>query len=197
MTRIRCTSMALCLVLLLSLSAGHTSGATTAPATPPKTTSLDVQGTDVRDVLRLLAETGGVNIVASGEVQGTITVRLVDVPWEQALDAVLKLTGLAVHLPIIWHDCHVMLPIRYCHVMLPIALEGVLSVARILLIPTASFNSLSCHSCARGRCHLSILAHPDVLRSSWDLCPLPPRKMAAPSGATSEARVPDACSGES
>jgi type IV pilus assembly protein PilQ len=49
----------------------------------------------VRDVLRLLAETGGVNILASGAVQGTITVRLVDVPWEQALDAVLKLTGLA------------------------------------------------------------------------------------------------------
>ena len=38
---------------------------------------------------------GGVNILASGEVQGTITVRLVDVPWEQALEAVLKLTGLA------------------------------------------------------------------------------------------------------
>ena len=95
MTRIRCTSLVLCLVLLLSLSPRHTSGATTAPATPPKTISLDVQGTDVRDVLRLLAETGGVNILASGEVQGTITVRLVDVPWEQALEAVLKLTGLA------------------------------------------------------------------------------------------------------
>jgi type IV pilus assembly protein PilQ len=93
--RICCTSMALCLVLLLSLSAGHTSRATTAPATSPKTVSLDVQGTDVRDVLRLLAETGSVNILASGEVQGTITVRLVDVPWEQALEAVLKLTGLA------------------------------------------------------------------------------------------------------
>ena len=91
----RCTSMVLCLVFLLSLSPRHTSGATTAPATPPKTISLDVQGTDVRDVLRLLAETGGVNILASGEVQGTITVRLVDVPWEQALEAVLKLTGLA------------------------------------------------------------------------------------------------------
>jgi type IV pilus assembly protein PilQ len=95
MTCIRCTSMALCLVLLLSLSPRHSAGATTAPATPPKTISLDVQGTDVRDVLRLLAETGGVNILASGEVQGTITVRLVDVPWEQALEAVLKLTGLA------------------------------------------------------------------------------------------------------
>jgi type IV pilus assembly protein PilQ len=49
----------------------------------------------VRDVLRLLAETGGVNILASGEVQGTVTTRLVDVPWEQALAAILKLTGLA------------------------------------------------------------------------------------------------------
>ena len=95
MARLRCTSMALCLVLLLSLSVGHTSRATAAPAPPPKTVSLDVQGTDVRDVLRLLAETGGVNIVASGDVQGTVTVRLVDVPWEQALEAVLKLTGLA------------------------------------------------------------------------------------------------------
>jgi type IV pilus assembly protein PilQ len=91
----RSTSMVLCLVLLLNLSPGHTSGATAAPATSPKTISLDVQGTDVRDVLRLLAETGGVNILASGEVQGTMTVRLVDVPWEQALEAVLKLTGLA------------------------------------------------------------------------------------------------------
>jgi len=81
-------------MLLLHLSPGHTSGVIAAPATPPKTISLDVQGTDVRDVLRLLAETGGINILASGEVQGTMTVRLVDVPWEQALDAVLQLTGL-------------------------------------------------------------------------------------------------------
>jgi type IV pilus assembly protein PilQ len=95
MTHILCTSMALCLVLLLHLSLGHTSEVMAAPAPPPKTISLDVQGTDVRDVLRLLAETGGVDILASGEVQGTITVRLVDVPWEQALEAVLKLTGLA------------------------------------------------------------------------------------------------------
>jgi type II secretory pathway component HofQ len=95
MTRVGCMSMALCLVLLLHLSLGHTSEVTAAPAPPPKTISIDVQGTDVRDVLRLLAETGGVNILASGEVQGTMTVRLVDVPWEQALEAVLKLTGLA------------------------------------------------------------------------------------------------------
>jgi type IV pilus assembly protein PilQ len=91
----RCTSMTLCLMLLLSLSSGHTSGATVAPVTVSKTISLDVQGADVRDVLRFLAETGGVNILASAEVQGIVTTRLVDVPWAQALEAVLKLTGFA------------------------------------------------------------------------------------------------------
>jgi type IV pilus assembly protein PilQ len=93
--RLRCTSIALCLMLVLSLSARHTHGATTAAVTPRKPVSLDVQGADVRDVLRWLADTGGVNILTSGEVQGTVTTRLLDVPWEQALKAVPQLTGLA------------------------------------------------------------------------------------------------------
>src|SRR4029077_16083589 len=95
MTRMGYTSMALCLLLVLSLASRPTYGATTAPDTPGKTVSLDVQGADVRDVLRLLAETGGINILTSGDVQGTITTRLLDVPWEQALEAILALTGLA------------------------------------------------------------------------------------------------------
>lgn len=67
-----------------------------ASAAPPvdRPISLDVQGADVQDVLRLLAETAGVNIITSGDVQGTVTMRLQDVPWEQALSAVLHLTGL-------------------------------------------------------------------------------------------------------
>jgi len=43
----------------------------------------------------LLAEAGGVNLLMSGDVQGTITLRLHAVPWAQALAAVLTLTGLA------------------------------------------------------------------------------------------------------
>jgi len=93
--RLHYISMALWLMLVLSLSARHTHGATMAPATPSKTVSLDVQDADVRDVLRLLADTGGINILTSGEVQGTVTTRLLDVPWEQALEAILQLTGLA------------------------------------------------------------------------------------------------------
>lgn len=94
MMHLRSINIVLGLVCLLSFSPLPAPGAA-APSTPGKTISLDVQSADVREVLRLLAETGGVNILASGEVQGTITTRLLDVPWEQALEAVLRLTGLA------------------------------------------------------------------------------------------------------
>ena len=91
----RVTNISLCLLLFLSLSCLCTEGATAPPATSSQTISLDVQGAEVRDVLRLLAETGGVNILTGDGVQGTVTARLLDVPWEQALAAVLALTGLA------------------------------------------------------------------------------------------------------
>ena len=64
-----------------------------ALTTPSKTISLDVQNAEVCDVLRLLAETGGVNILTSGEVQGTIMTSA-ECPWEQALAAILRITGL-------------------------------------------------------------------------------------------------------
>lgn len=90
-----CISIALCLMFLLSLSSLQAHGATTPPTATNKTVSLDVQGVEGRDVLRLLAEAGDVNILTSDDVQGTITTRLLDVPWEQALAAILTLTGLA------------------------------------------------------------------------------------------------------
>src|SRR3989442_5243416 len=91
----RSISIALGLMLFLSLRCLGADGATAPPAAEGQTVSLDVQGAEVRDVLRLLAETGGVNILTSGEVQGTVTARLLDIPWEQALAAILTLTGLA------------------------------------------------------------------------------------------------------
>ena len=91
----RSASIALWLMLCLSLRSLSVDGATAPPTAASQTVSLDVQGAEIRDVLRLLAETGGVNILTSAEVQGTITTRLLDVPWEQALAAILTLTGLA------------------------------------------------------------------------------------------------------
>lgn len=52
--------------------------------------SLDFKDADVLNVLRILAEVSGLNIVATDDVKGKVTVRLVDVPWDQALDIVLQ-----------------------------------------------------------------------------------------------------------
>lgn len=56
--------------------------------------SLDFKDVDVDDVLRLIAEVSELNIVAGDEVSGQVTIRLVDVPWDQALDVILLTKGL-------------------------------------------------------------------------------------------------------
>ncbi|MEQ1310406.1 type IV pilus secretin PilQ [Acinetobacter sp. XH1639] len=56
--------------------------------------SLDFQDIEVRRVLQLLADFTGINLVAADTVQGNITLRLKDVPWDQALDIVLKTKNL-------------------------------------------------------------------------------------------------------
>ena len=56
--------------------------------------SLDFQDIEVRRVLQLLADFTGINMVAADTVQGNITLRLKDVPWDQALDIILKTKSL-------------------------------------------------------------------------------------------------------
>jgi type IV pilus assembly protein PilQ len=56
--------------------------------------SLNFQDIDVRSVLQLIADFTDLNLVASDTVQGNITLRLQNVPWDQALDLVLKTRGL-------------------------------------------------------------------------------------------------------
>ena len=57
--------------------------------------SLNFQNIEVRAVLQLVADFTGQNLVASDTVGGGITLRLQNVPWDQALDLVLKTKGLA------------------------------------------------------------------------------------------------------
>lgn len=57
---------------------------------------LDLKDADVHNVLRLLADVGQVNIVTADNVSGTITIRMRNVPWDQALDVVLQAKGLGV-----------------------------------------------------------------------------------------------------
>ena len=57
---------------------------------------LDFKDADIHNILRLLAEVGGVNIVTSDEVQGTVTIRMRNVPWDQALDVILQAKSLGM-----------------------------------------------------------------------------------------------------
>jgi hypothetical protein len=69
-----------------------------APATvdPPRggVTRFHFSDMPVRSALQLIAEEGGVNLVVSDAVQGTVTLHLDGVTWEQALAVVLRMKGL-------------------------------------------------------------------------------------------------------
>lgn len=57
--------------------------------------SLNFQDIEVRSVLQILADFTNLNIVAADSVSGNVTLRLNDVPWDQALDLILKSKGLS------------------------------------------------------------------------------------------------------
>lgn len=80
--------------LIISVAKKETTTANPQPHLGHKYTgkkiSLDFQDIEVRRVLQLLADFTGVNIIASDSVQGNITLRLKDVPWDQALDIIMK-----------------------------------------------------------------------------------------------------------
>jgi type IV pilus assembly protein PilQ len=58
--------------------------------------SLNFQDIEVRSVLQLIADFTGLNVVVSDTVRGSLTLRLKNVPWDQALDIILKTKGLAM-----------------------------------------------------------------------------------------------------
>ncbi len=56
--------------------------------------SLNFQNVEVRSVLQVLADFTGLNIITSDSVAGNLTLRLKDVPWDQALDVIMRSKGL-------------------------------------------------------------------------------------------------------
>jgi len=56
--------------------------------------SLEFQDANIQDVLRLIAEVSKLNLILSDEVKGQVTLKLIDVPWDQALDILLTSRGL-------------------------------------------------------------------------------------------------------
>jgi len=57
---------------------------------------LDLKDADIHNILRLLADVGRVNIVTADDVSGNVTIRMKNVPWDQALDVVLQAKGLGM-----------------------------------------------------------------------------------------------------
>lgn len=65
-----------------------------APRYSGRRIDLDFKDADIHNILRLLSEVGGVNVVTSDDVSGSVTIRMRDVPWDQALDVILQAKGL-------------------------------------------------------------------------------------------------------
>ena len=56
--------------------------------------SLDFQKADIHNILRILADVSGYNVITSDSVKGRVTMKLTNVPWDQALDVILSNNGL-------------------------------------------------------------------------------------------------------
>ncbi|NUO47779.1 MAG: type IV pilus secretin PilQ [Polyangiaceae bacterium] len=57
---------------------------------------LDLKDADIHDVLRLLSDVGRVNVVTADNVTGSVTIRMRNVPWDQAMETVLQAKGLGM-----------------------------------------------------------------------------------------------------
>ena len=77
-----------------SLGSQSVGAAVPAPYHPPGTISIDIKNGDLLDVIKLLAQESGQNIVATQSVKGTVTISLHDVPLKQALDLIVRTNGL-------------------------------------------------------------------------------------------------------
>ena len=65
-----------------------------SPPGAPGRLSMDFKDADINNLLRIIAEVSSMNVVAGGDVTGKVTVRLVNVEWQQAMDVILKINNL-------------------------------------------------------------------------------------------------------
>ena len=64
-----------------------------APAASAGLVSVDFKEADIRQVLRVISLKSGVDIVAGSDVEGLVTIKLTNVPWEEALEIILRTYG--------------------------------------------------------------------------------------------------------
>ncbi len=72
------------------------SGLNPKPGFTGQKISLVFDDANIGNILQLIAEVSDLNIIASDDVKGTITLRLVDVPWDQALELIMDIKGLGM-----------------------------------------------------------------------------------------------------
>ena len=84
-----------CSITALGILLFFTTAPAAAPAQAHSLISLDLRNADLVDVLRTLAQIGGLNVIISSEVKGTVTVQLSDVSAKDAFETLLDSTGLA------------------------------------------------------------------------------------------------------
>jgi type IV pilus assembly protein PilQ len=96
---------ALILPLLASLAAGATSTSAAAPRAKAtsaqrlhdeRTVTIDVMNAELQNVVRLIAEVSGKNVVMSDDVKGKVTIKLKNVGWREALHAIARTHGCGV-----------------------------------------------------------------------------------------------------
>ena len=86
----------LLLAVTLSLTLPLALPALGSPGYTGRKITLDMQDAEIGNVLRLLADVSGQNFVYGEEVKGKVTLKLKSVPWDQALEVVLKTKGLGM-----------------------------------------------------------------------------------------------------
>jgi type IV pilus assembly protein PilQ len=89
------------LFLLMLLAFSLAVPALSPPAQPLKQytarkISLDFVDADIRNILKLIAEVSGLNIVVGDDVRGRLTIRLLEIPWDQALEVILQSQSLGM-----------------------------------------------------------------------------------------------------
>ena len=79
---------------VVALALGLSGIAHAGPAWHGRKITMDLQEAEIGNVLRLIADVSHKNIVFGDEVKGKVTIKLKDVPWDQAFDTILKTKGL-------------------------------------------------------------------------------------------------------
>lgn len=100
MRRLYCWTLMLCLLTLAVTSAGYAQSPPPAGGSTPLVTAvgsgrvtIDVENADITAILRMLSETKKINIISGPEITGLVSVSLHDVPFEDALTAILGVAG--------------------------------------------------------------------------------------------------------